>query len=121
MKGGKLNGVPYNFGKSGMNGKRKCTKDSDSNPSVVSRDVLKDTAIGVGESATKKPSVGSNQSISGPAAKRHSRKQGQEKTSGKGNHNQDRAGSLNEDGQRMLGDFGLKRQRIETCRRCSRE
>ena len=27
----------------------RCTKDSDSNPSVVSRDVLEDTAIGVGE------------------------------------------------------------------------
>ena len=41
--------------------KVKCTKDSDSNQSVVSRDVLKDAAIGVGESATKKRSVGSKQ------------------------------------------------------------
>ena len=42
--------------------KERCTKDSDSNPSVVSRDVLKDTATGVGESATKKRSVCSNKS-----------------------------------------------------------
>ena len=32
---------------------------------------------------------------------------------GKGNHNQDQAGSPNEDGQRTLVDFGLKRQRVE--------
>ena len=31
----------------------------------------------------------------------------------KGNHNQDQAGSPNEDGQRTLGDFGIKRQRVE--------
>ena len=42
--------------------KVKCTKDSDSNPSVVSRNVLEDTAIGVGELATKKRSVGFNRS-----------------------------------------------------------
>ena len=40
--------------------KEKCTRDSDSNPSVVSRDVLVDTAIGVGELDTKKRSVGLN-------------------------------------------------------------
>ena len=44
--------------KSGTKGKRKCTKDSDFNPSVVSRDVLEDTAIGAGESATRSRSVG---------------------------------------------------------------
>ena len=32
---------------------------------------------------------------------------------GNGNHNQDQAGSLNEDGQRTLGDFGIKRERDE--------
>ena len=42
--------------------KEKCAKDSDSNPSVVSRDVVEDTVIGVGELATKKPSVVLNKS-----------------------------------------------------------
>ena len=36
----------------------KCTKDSDLNRSVVNSESLVDTVIGVGESATKKPSVG---------------------------------------------------------------
>ena len=43
--------------------KEKCAKRSDSNPSVVSRDVLEDTAIGVGELVTKNRSVGSNKNI----------------------------------------------------------
>ena len=34
--------------------KEKCIKDSDFNPSVVNREKLVDTVIGVGESATKK-------------------------------------------------------------------
>ena len=38
---------------------------------------------------------------------------GRRKHPGKGNHNQDQAGSPNEDTQRMLGDFGIKRQRHE--------
>ena len=42
--------------------KERCTKDSDSNPSVVNRDVLEDTAIGAGELATKQRSVGLNKS-----------------------------------------------------------
>ena len=42
--------------------KEKCTKDSDFNPSVVNNESLVDTAIGVGESGTKKPSVGINKS-----------------------------------------------------------
>ena len=51
--------------------KDKFIKDSDFNPSVVNN------AIGVGESGTKKPSVGlhkrhEEQSISRPVAKRHS-------------------------------------------------
>ena len=37
-------------------------KDSDFNPSVVNNESLVDTAIGVGESGTKKPSVGLNKS-----------------------------------------------------------
>ena len=39
--------------------KDKCTKDSDSNPSVVSRDVVENT--GAGESATRSRSVGLNE------------------------------------------------------------
>ena len=38
--------------------KDKCTKDSDSNTSVVNRDALEDTAIGVGERATRSRSIG---------------------------------------------------------------
>ena len=77
-------------------------------------------------------------SISGPAAKRHSRVvkhvrerarshsqpkgkgegkgKGKRKHPGKRNHNQDQAGSQNEDGQRTLGDFGTKHQRVEFVR-----
>ena len=62
-KGGKTNGVPYNFGKgSGSTGKEKSTKDSDFNPSVVNSERLVDIVIVVGESATRKPSVGLNKS-----------------------------------------------------------
>ena len=43
-----------------------------------------------------------------------SKGKGKRKHSGKGNHNQDQAVSPNEEnGQRTLGDFGLKRQRVE--------
>ena len=42
--------------------KEKRTKDSNFNPSVVNSESLVYIAIGVGESATKKPSVGSNKS-----------------------------------------------------------
>ena len=38
---------------------------------------------------------------------------GKRKHPGQGNHNQDVAGSPNEDGQRTLGGFGVKRQRDE--------
>ena len=38
---------------------------------------------------------------------------GKGKGKGKRNHNQDQVGSPNEDGQRTLGDFGFKRQRVE--------
>ena len=61
MKSGKPNGVPNNFGKSsGTKGKGKFIKDSDFNPSVVTYESLVDTFIGVGESVTKKLSVGLN-------------------------------------------------------------
>ena len=42
--------------------KEKCIKDSDFNPSVVNNESLVDTAIGVGESGTKKHNVGLNKS-----------------------------------------------------------
>ena len=41
----------------------KFTKDSDFNPSVVNSESLVDTAIGVGESSTKRPSVGTGRAI----------------------------------------------------------
>ena len=48
-----------------------------------------------------------------PRAKGKGEGKGKRKHPGKGNHNQDQAGSPNEDGQRTLGDFGIKRQRVE--------
>ena len=57
VKGGKPDVVPYNYGKSGTKGKGKMHRDSESNPSVVSRDVLEDTAVGAGDSATRSRSV----------------------------------------------------------------
>ena len=42
--------------------KEKCTKESDINMRLVNSESLLDTAIGVGESATRKPSVGLNKS-----------------------------------------------------------
>ena len=48
-----------------------------------------------------------------PAQKGKGKGKGKRKHPGKGNHNQDQAGSTNEDGQRTLGDFGIKRQRVE--------
>ena len=119
--------------------KEKCTKDSDSNPSGVSRDVLDDTAIGVGESATRSRSVGLNWSTqrtihrrnrcketfangqtrqrkgkvtASPKAKVKAR--ARENIQEKENHNQDVAGSLSEEtGQRTLGYFAIKRHRVE--------
>ena len=41
--------------------KEKYIKDSDFNPSVVNSESLVDTAIGVGESGTKRPGVGIEQ------------------------------------------------------------
>ena len=138
-KGGKPNGVPYNFGK-GSGTKGPITKDSDFNPSVVNSESLVGIAIGVGGSGTKKPSVGfkqeymksnpsqdplqrdirewSNMSEKGqghnqPKGKGKGKGKGKRKHPGKGNHNKDQAGSPNEDGQRTLGDFCIKRQRVE--------
>ena len=96
--------------------------------------------IGVGESAIRKPSVGfkqvymksnpsqdplqryirelsnaseKEQGHSQPKGKGKGKGKGKRKHTGRGNHNQDQAGSPNEDGQRTLGDFGTKRQRVE--------
>ena len=107
--------------------KDKCTGDSDSKPSVVSRDVLEDTAIGVGELDTEKRSVGLNKNTrravhhhktrhkdtfvngqiqlgngtvtASPTAKAKvkGKGKGKRKHPGKGNHNQDQAGSPNEE------------------------
>ena len=114
--------------------KGKCTKDSDSNPSVVSGDVSEDSATGAGESATRRRSVGLNKSTllaihcrtrckeifvngrtqrrrgkvtTSPKGKGEGKNKGKGKRKyGKGNRNQ--AGSLvQETGQRTLGDFGI--------------
>ena len=101
--------------------KENCTKDSDSNPSVVSRDVLGDTAIGVRELATRNRSVDLNKSMQRTIqGKTHNQSKGKgigkgkRKHPGTGNQNQDQAGSPDEGtGQRKLDDFGIKRQRVE--------
>ena len=48
-----------------------------------------------------------------PMAKAKGKGKEKRKHPGKENHNQDQAGSPNEDGQRTLGDFCIKRQRDE--------
>ena len=55
-------------------------------------------------------------SHSQPKGKGEGKGKGKRKHPGKGNHNQDQAGSPNEDGQRTLGDFGTKHQRVEFVR-----
>ena len=99
---------------------------------------LVDSVLGVGEAGTKKPIVvffkqeymksnpsqdtlqkdileWTNSSEKGQGhSQPKSKGAGKRKHPGKGNHNQDQAGSPNaEIGQRTLGDFGLKRQRVE--------
>ena len=105
----------------------KCTKDSGSNPSVVSRDVVEDTAVGVSELATKKRSVGLNRSIKRAIHHKTRCKEtfrewtnsadkgpGHSQPKGKGNHNQNQTGSPDEETeQRTLSDFGVKRQRVQ--------
>ena len=46
--------------------------------------------------------------IASPRAKAKVKARERKKHPGKGNHNQDQAGSPNEDGQRTLGDFWYK-------------
>ena len=51
--------------------------------------------------------------IASPRVKAKAKARVREDIQEKGNYNQDEAGSSNEDGQRTLGDFGIKRQRVE--------
>ena len=60
-------------------------------------------------SNTSEKGYGHNQ----PKGKGKGKGKGKRKHPGKGNHNQDQARSPNEDGQRTLGDFGIKRQTFE--------
>ena len=62
-KGGKPHGVPYSFGNgSGTKDRGKMHKGLGYNPSVVNSECLVESVIGVGESGTKKLSVGSDMS-----------------------------------------------------------
>ena len=62
-KGAKPNGVPYNFGKgSGTKGKGKMHKGLGFQPERGEQRKFGGAAIGVGESAIQKPSVGLNKS-----------------------------------------------------------
>ena len=56
-------GVPHNFGKGGTRGKGKCRRNLDISVRGVSSEWSKASAIGVGELATMKHSVGSSQSM----------------------------------------------------------
>ena len=53
------------------------------------------------------------QGHSQPKGKSKGKGKGKRKHPRKGNHNEDQIGSPNEEGQRTLGDFGIKRQRVE--------
>ena len=62
-EGGKLSGVPYNFGRSsGTKGKGKMRKGLGFQTERGEQRKFVDTVIGVCESGTKKPSVGLNKS-----------------------------------------------------------
>ena len=135
VKGGKINGVPYDFGKgSGTKGKGKMHKGLGFQPergeqrkfggywTCFWRIGHKEAQCWFKQEYMKSnPSQDplqrdirewSNTSEKGQG---HSQPKGKGKGKGKGkrNHNQDQAGSPNEDGQRTLGDFGFKRQRVE--------
>ena len=101
--------------------------------SVVNRDVSEDTTIGVGHKEAQcwfeqvytksnppqDPLQRDIREWTNPAEKGqgHNQSTGQRDNSkkpGKGNQNQDKAESLDEEaGQRSLDDFGMKRQRVE--------
>ena len=100
------------------------TKYSYFNPSVVNSESLVDIVIGVGEWARKKPSVVLNKSTwraGHPKAKGKDKGMGKRKYPGKGNHNQDQAGSPNEDGQEHVGWFLYETSASWICRWCPRE
>ena len=63
MKGGKLSGVPHNFGRSsGTKGKGKMRKGLGFQTERGEQRKFVGTVIGVGESGTEKPSVSLNKS-----------------------------------------------------------
>ena len=53
------------------------------------------------------------QGQSQPKGRSKGKGKGKKKHPRKGNHSQEKAGSPNEDGQRTIGDFGIKRQGVE--------
>ena len=140
-KGGKTNGVPYNFGKgSGSTGKEKIHKGLGFQPERGEQRKVggycnccwrignKEAQCWFEQEYMKSnPSQDplqrdirdwSNTSEKGqghsqPKAKDKGEGMGKRKYPGKGNHYQDQAGSPNEGGQRTLGDFGSERQRVE--------
>ena len=144
-KGGKPNGVPYNFGKGGgTKGKGKMHKGLGFQPERGEQRkfgghcnwcwrIGHEEAQGWFKQEYMKSNPSqyplqrdfrewSNTSEKGQG---HSQPKGKGKGKGKGtrkhpkrwNHSQDQAGSPNEEtGQRTSGDFGIKRQRVEFCR-----
>ena len=115
-KGGKPNGVPYNFGKgSSTNSKEKCIQGLGFHPERGEQRKFGGYCNWCWRIGHKQAQCWFEQEYmkSNPSQDLLQRDIGQEKTPGEGNHNQDQAGSPNEDGQRTLGDFGLERQRVE--------
>ena len=140
-KGGKPNGVPYNFGQcSGTKGKGKMHKGLSFQPERGEQRMFGGYSnwcwrIGHKEAQCwfKQEYMKSNppqdllqrdirewtntsekgQGHSPPKGKGKGKGKGKRRHPGKGNHNQDQAGSPNEDGQRTLGDIGIKCQRVE--------
>ena len=118
-----------------------CTKDLESNQSVGNRDILVDAAIGVGELATKKRSVGLNKSTqraihhktrcketvvngqtqrrkgkvtASPQAKVRIKARARENIKEKGTTTRTRLDLRTKNaGQRKLNNFGIKRQRVQ--------
>ena len=141
VKGGKPDGVPYNFGKgSGTQGKGKMHKGLGFQPELGEQRQFGGYCnwcwrIGHKEAQCwfKPEYIKSNpsqdplqrdirewsnmsekgQGHSQPKGKGKGKGNFKRKHPGKGNHNQDQGGSPNEDGQRTLGDFGFKSQRVE--------
>ena len=141
MKGGKPNGEPHNFGKGRRTkGKGKMHKGLGFQPERGERRKFGGYCnwccrIGHKEAQCwfKREYMKSNpskdplqrdirewsnmsekgQGHSQPKGKSKGKGKGKRKHPGKWNHNQDQAGSPTEDGQRTLGAFGMKRERVE--------